>query len=100
MAARSVVLLMLVLAAPKEEGHPSVPTPTPAQRIFDRLIAQLPPHLKSDAVRCQLIVLDQPDERAYPTSDGMVRITRPMVESLLADKKRGEAALAFVLADE
>jgi pimeloyl-ACP methyl ester carboxylesterase len=100
MAARTILFLALALAAPREQTLPPVPTPTTTQRVFDRLVAELPPHLKSDASRYRLTVLDQPDERACPTGDGIVRITRPMVESLLADKERGEAALAFVLADE
>src|SRR5665213_721708 len=100
MAARTFLFLALVLAAPKQEAHPAVPAPAVARQVFDRLVAELPSHLKPNAISYRLTILDQPGEHAYPTCDGTIRIPRPMVESLLADKERGDAALAFVLADE
>jgi pimeloyl-ACP methyl ester carboxylesterase len=99
MAARTILFLTLVLAAPKEDAHSNGMT-TAARRVFDRLVAELPPHLKPDAARYRLTVLDLPDEHAHTTGDGIVRISRPIVDRLLADKEPGEAALAFVLADE
>jgi pimeloyl-ACP methyl ester carboxylesterase len=85
---------------PKKKALPGAPTPAGAQRVFDRLIAELPPQQKHDAPHFRLAVLDLPDGPAFTTGGGIVCLARPTVESLLANKKRGEAALAFVLADE
>ncbi len=100
MAARTILFLALILPTAKEDAHPVVPTPATAQRVFDRLVAELPPHLKPDAVRYRLIVLDLAGERIYTNGRETVLITKPMVERLLAHKEHGDAALAFVLADE
>ena len=99
MAARTI-LFLLALAAPKEKTLAPAPTSTTAQRVFDRLVAELPPHLQPDGVHYRLTVLDLPGDHAQAAGDGFVRITRPMMNRLLADKERGDAALAFVLADE
>ena len=100
MATRTILFLALALAAPRDQTLPPILTPPTAERVFDRLVAELPPHLQPDGVRYRLTVLDLPGDHAQAAGDGIVRITRPLVDRLLADKERGEAALAFVLADE
>ncbi len=100
MAGRTMLFLAIVMAAPKEESRLPIPAAATARRVFDRLIAELPPHLKPVADTYRLAILDRPGDRASAVGDGVILIPRPTVESLLADKQRGEAALAFVLADE
>jgi pimeloyl-ACP methyl ester carboxylesterase len=85
---------------PKKEVPAAAPTPAAAQGVFDRLIAELPPRQKPGAPHFQLTILDLPDGPAFTTRGTTVCLARPTVERLLADKERGEAALAFVLADE
>lgn len=87
-------------AADAAAGRPALPTPATAQRVFDRLVAELPPHLKAHAFRYRLTVLDLPDNVAFTDGGGLVSVSRPWIDALLADPERGEAALAFVLAGE
>jgi pimeloyl-ACP methyl ester carboxylesterase len=82
------------------DGRPPAPTPAAAQRVFDRLIAELPQHLKPDAFHYDLAVLDRPGRDAFTTGGGLVYASKGRVDDLLADADRGESALAFVLADE
>ena len=81
-------------------GRPAVVTPAAAQHVFDRLVAELPSHLKPHAFHYRLTVLDRPERDAFTTGGGEVYVTRPELDDLLADPDRGEAALAFVLAGE
>ena len=81
-------------------ARPAAVTPDAAQRVFDRLVKELPPHLKPRAFHYRLSVLDRPGRDAFTVGGGLVYITRPELDDLLADRGRGEAALAFVLADE
>ncbi len=80
--------------------RPAAATPPAAQRVFDRLVAELPPHLRADAFVYRLTGLDRPERDACTTGGGQVYVTGPEADGLLADPARGEAALAFVLADE
>jgi hypothetical protein len=82
------------------DGTPAAETPAAAQRVFDRLIAELPPHLSPHGFHWFLTVLDAPGRDAFTIGGGFVYVTRPRLDELLADSDRGEAALAFVLADE
>ncbi len=82
------------------DGRPAIVTPDAAQGVFDRLVKELPPHLKPRAFHYRLTVLDRPGRKAFTTGGGQVYVTRPELDAWLADANRGEAALAFVLADE
>ncbi|HEY7156153.1 MAG TPA: M48 family metalloprotease [Gemmataceae bacterium] len=74
--------------------------PPAAQRVFRKLLDNLPSHLKPDAFEFSLIVLDRDDTTAFTIGGGFVYVGRPLLDALLADKERGEAALAFVLAHQ
>jgi pimeloyl-ACP methyl ester carboxylesterase len=77
----------------------TTPTPPEAEQVFAKLLAALPPHLKPEAFQYSLTVLsDQLD--AMTVGGGYVYLTQPLVAGLLADRERGPAALAFVLAGE
>ncbi len=76
------------------------PTPAEARRVFDRLVAELPPHLKPAAFPYRLTVLDLPGDAAFTNGGGFVSISRPWLSTLLADPEGNDAALAFALADE
>jgi pimeloyl-ACP methyl ester carboxylesterase len=74
-----------------------VETPAAAERVFRKLLDNLPPHLKPEAFTYTLTVLDEPEANAFTIGGGFVYVSRPLLDALLADKERGEAALAFVL---
>jgi pimeloyl-ACP methyl ester carboxylesterase len=78
----------------------TVATPPAAQRVFRKLLDNLPSHLKPDAFEYMLTVLDQTEANAFTLGGGLVYVSRPLLDALLADKERGEAALAFVLAHQ
>jgi len=78
----------------------TIPTPPAAERVFRKLLDNLPPHLKPDAFEYTLIVLDQPKPNVFTVGGGVVYVSRPLLDALLTDKKRGEAALAFVLGNQ
>ena len=82
------------------DGRPAAALPDAARRVFDRLIQELPPRLKPAAFHYRLTVLDRPGRDAFTAGGGEVYVTRAGLDDWLADKERGEAALAFVLADE
>ncbi len=77
----------------------TAPTPPAAERVFRRLLDPLPPHLKPEAFRYTLVVLDVPEVEAFTAGGGQVYVSRPLLDGLLSCQ-RGEAALAFVLAHE
>ncbi|HVS37254.1 MAG TPA: M48 family metalloprotease, partial [Gemmataceae bacterium] len=79
--------------------RPASVTPPAAQRVFDRLVAELPGRLKPAAFHYRLTVLDRPSREAFTVGGGQVYVT-PAELDVLADADRGEAALAFVLAEE
>jgi hypothetical protein len=81
-------------------GRPAADTPAAADRVFRKLLAELPPHLKPPPFHFTLTVLDRPEAVAFTAGGGDVYVTRPLLDALLADPDRGEAALAFALADE
>ncbi len=76
------------------------PAPPEAERVFQQLLAALPPHLKPDAFTYRLTVLESEELDATTVGGGYVDITQPLLEGLLADRERGPAALAFTLAAE
>jgi pimeloyl-ACP methyl ester carboxylesterase len=78
----------------------TVPVPPAAQGVFRKLLDNLPPHLKPEAFEYSLIVLDRADANLFTVGGGLVYISRPLLDALLADKERGEGALAFVLANQ
>ena len=57
--------------------RPALVTPAAAQRVFDRLVAELPPRLKPAAFYYRLTVLDRPGRDAFTTGGGQVYVTRP-----------------------
>lgn len=75
-------------------------TPPAARRVFDKLLDKLPPHLKPEAFKYELIVLDRADVNVFTLGGGLIYLTRPLLDALLSDKERGESALAFVLAHQ
>lgn len=74
--------------------------PEAARRVFRKLLDNLPPHRKPDEFEYSLIVLERDDADSFTLGGGFVYISRPLLDALLADKERGEAALAFVLAHQ
>jgi len=74
--------------------------PRAVRQVFDRLVRTLPPHLKPDAFRFSLTVLDVPEVGAFTCGGGYVYVTQGMLDALLSDLERGTAALGFVLAHE
>jgi Zn-dependent protease with chaperone function/pimeloyl-ACP methyl ester carboxylesterase len=74
--------------------------PRLARQTFDRLVAELPPHLKPEAFRYSLTVLDLPEVAAFTCGGGCVCVTQGLLDALLSDPERGPAALAFILAHE
>lgn len=82
------------------QNERKIDTPPAAQRVLSKLLDNLPPHLKPDAFDYSLTVLDQKDANVFTLGGGYIYISRPLLEALLADKERGEAALAFILAHQ
>jgi hypothetical protein len=78
----------------------TTPTPPEAEQVFAKLLAALPPHLKPEAFQYSLTVLKSDQLDAMTVGGGYVYLTQPLVAGLLADRERGPAALAFVLAGE
>lgn len=82
------------------EHERKLETPAAAQRIFEKLLDKLPPHLKPDAFEYKLVVLDQPAANVFTLGGGFIYLSRPLLDALLPDKERGETALAFILAHQ
>lgn len=82
------------------EHERKLDTPASAQRVFEKLLDKLPPHLKPETFDYKLIVLDQPAPNVFTLGGGFVYLSRPLLDALLADKDRGETALAFILAHQ
>src|SRR5262245_25251395 len=74
--------------------------PASARRTFEKLVKQLPAHLRPASFRYSLHVIDRKEHVAFTPGGGTVYISKPFLEALTADPKRGESALAFVLARE
>jgi pimeloyl-ACP methyl ester carboxylesterase len=82
------------------EHERKVDTPAAAQRVFEKLLDKLPPHLKPQEFEYKLIVLDQPGPNTFTLGGGFIYLSRPLLDALLSDKERGETALAFILAHQ
>ncbi len=82
------------------ERERKLETPATAQRVFEKLLDKLPPHLKPEAFKYQLVVLDQPAPNTFTLGGGFIYLSRPLLDALLSDKERGETALAFILAHQ
>ncbi len=82
------------------EKERKLETPPAAQRILDKLLDKLPPHLKPEAFEYKLIVLDRADANVFTLGGGYIYVSRPLLDAVLSDKERGETALAFVLAHQ
>jgi pimeloyl-ACP methyl ester carboxylesterase len=77
-----------------------LPAPAGVQRVWDKLLAGLPPHLKPPEFNYRLVVLAVPDVGAFTPGGGQVFITQGLMNRLLQDPERGEAAVALVLAQQ
>ncbi|MHB1423332.1 MAG: M48 family metalloprotease [Gemmataceae bacterium] len=75
-------------------------TPAAVQRVLDKLLENLPPHLKPAAFEYKLFVLDQPGPNVFTLGGGFIYLSRPLLDALLSDKERGETTLAFILAHQ
>lgn len=78
----------------------ALPTPAAAARVLERLAKEVPTYQKPPELRFSLTVLERGEPAISTPGGGYVHITRPLLERLTADRERGEAALAFVLARE
>jgi pimeloyl-ACP methyl ester carboxylesterase/Zn-dependent protease with chaperone function len=74
--------------------------PESSSRLLARLAKQLPRRLSPGAFRYTLGVVDRSDHAAFTPGGGRIYLTRPLLDRLRADRERGEAALAFLLARE
>ena len=63
----------------------TIATPPAAQRVFRKLLDNLPPHLKPDAFEYTLTVLDQTEANAFTIGGGYVYISRSLFDALLAE---------------
>ncbi len=82
------------------EHERKLETPPAAQRVLDKLLDKLPPHLKPEAFEYKLIVLDRADANVFTLGGGFIYVSRPLLDAVLSDKERGENALAFILAHQ
>jgi pimeloyl-ACP methyl ester carboxylesterase len=82
------------------EHERKLDTPAKVQRILDKLLDKLPPHLKPAAFEYKVIVLDQQAPSVFTLGGGFIYLSRPLLDALLSDKERGETALAFILAHQ
>ncbi len=82
------------------ERERKLDTPAEAQRLLEKLLKHVPPHLKPDVFEYKIIVLDQPAPNAFTLGGGFIYLSRPLLDALLSDKERGETALAFILAHQ
>ncbi|MFO0845512.1 MAG: hypothetical protein U0797_24530 [Gemmataceae bacterium] len=73
-------------------------TPPVAAKLLDRLVTELPAFQLPEEFRYALTVLDRAGPEAACPGGGFVLATRGLLDQLLADRERGEAALAFLLA--
>jgi pimeloyl-ACP methyl ester carboxylesterase len=76
------------------------PNPEAAARMLERLSKEVPPYQKPPELRFSLTVLERDESAISTPGGGYIHITRPLLERLMAEKERGESALAFVLARE
>jgi Zn-dependent protease with chaperone function/pimeloyl-ACP methyl ester carboxylesterase len=77
-----------------------LPPPDDVQKIFDRLVEELPPRMRPEAFRFTVTVLDIDEINAFTVGGGFVYLSRPLVEQLQAGGDRGKAALALVIGHE
>jgi Zn-dependent protease with chaperone function len=75
-------------------------TPPQAQRVLERLVREMPEYLKPPEYHFELVIVDKPQLGAFTLGGGRVYLTRPLLQGLLGQGVRGEAALAFVLAQQ
>jgi hypothetical protein len=80
--------------------HRPARPPLVAARVLARLVRELPPHLNPAPFRYELAVLGGSEPRAFTPGGGLLYLSRPLLDGLLAGGARGEAALAWVLARE
>ena len=74
--------------------------PPVAERVFQKLLAELPQRMRPESFHYSLTVIDEPSWTATTVGGGYVSITKPYLYALLSDESRGEDRLAFVLAEE
>jgi pimeloyl-ACP methyl ester carboxylesterase len=76
------------------------PPPARASQTLARLVQNLPPHFRPPSFRYALHLLKRGGHVAYTLGGGFVYVSRPLHDVLVADPRRGESALAFVMARE
>lgn len=77
-----------------------VETPLAAGKVLTRLLEELPERMRPEEFEYTLTVIDRPGWESFTVGGGHLYITRPYLEALLADEKRGRDRLAFVLAQQ
>ncbi len=75
-------------------------TPEAVVGIWNKLLQELPAHLKPREFTYRLTVLDVPEPGAFTPGGGQVFLTRGLLDRLLQDPQRGEPAVALVLAQQ
>jgi hypothetical protein len=71
-----------------------------ARRTLARLVRSLPPHNRPASFRYTLYLVERDEYVAFSPGGGFVYVSKPLYRALLADPRRAESALAFVLARE
>ena len=106
---RSMALTAAEEATAAEAAHAALlpqyrgrllPTPRAARKVFDVLVAALPPPLKPPPFRFVLTVLDGAEINAFTVGGGHVYLSRGLLAALTPETEAGRAVLAFVLAHE
>jgi pimeloyl-ACP methyl ester carboxylesterase len=75
-----------------------LPTPVVAQRLLDRLANEVPTYQKPGDLRFSLTMFADTESTVDSPGGGFIHLTKPLVDRVLTDPKRGESALAFLLA--
>ncbi len=75
-----------------------VDPPISVSKILDRLVDELPAYQLPEEFRYSLTVLDRKTWEVFTPGGGYIFLTNPLLNTLLSDRERGEAALAFLLA--
>jgi pimeloyl-ACP methyl ester carboxylesterase len=77
-----------------------LPTLEPVKQVWSKLLQTLPPHLGPTDFSWTLTVLDIPEPTCFTCGGGFVYISRPLLDALLSDARRGPTAAAYVLAQQ
>lgn len=75
-----------------------VPTPEATARLLDRLVKLLPAYQRPAALKFSLTLFDTAEASVCTPGGGYVHLPQALAKAAAADRDRGEAALAFLLA--